>query len=611
MQTTVRVYFNTGFNTVNVPDGPALLETAAFSHADAQPLDLLQDGFLSNIRIRTDWNTVKNADYCKVGNFYYFIGDIQMTSGDVASLLLIPDYVTSAGGFSSLQILDGLTDRVHVVNDAFGLYGADDPYMAPAYDMDIKSFSHSFGTSNMRTFVETTLNLDALGYQRENNTTLAMTAQDLTDPDNPLVCTYPVVPTLSEAGVSGTNYTCTINASHSLMGVNGQGLYDLDTANTRIGAGIAQARSLGVEQAISGQFAIPASLVSGSAGITGYLSQISGTTGNVSVSTIPFEYKSGVSNKRVFYGNYTPYTIISSVGNAMTANAEEIYNGGSAPTVKYVSDPRRTGKPYFRFKNLNGVDVDSNEKDFFRGCVAGKEWNNVPLVLTEKSGSVLDFIQYRNSLASNQLAVKQLDVATDFAKTQMITNGVSGLANGVSGSISGNAGSAQPLSGGAMAASVASSILAATTQAGFGIGGLEMNAEFARQRAAMDRAIESQRFQIQQNVKIPDVKFTVDPDLCSEITGNGFMVYRAVYKDADITRIDKILTAFGYKFTKVLETTDFFNRTYFNYVSGSISVGGNLPRWWANGIAGQINGGVRIWHVKPNPSYYTNNPVRV
>ena len=612
MQTTCRVYFNTGFNTVNVPDGPALLESAALSHADAASLDLLQDGFLSNIRIRTDWNTVKNGDYCKVGNYYYFIADIQMTSGDVANLQLIPDYVTSAGGFLVLDILDGLTDRVHVVDDTYGLYGADDPYMAPAYDMDIESWTYSFSTSNVETFVESTINLQQLGTQRRNNTTLAMTATDATDPNNPFVCTYPVVPTISEAGVDGTKYKASIIPSgteYDLTYVKGQAAFDINAQNTDVGYGIAQARSLGVEEAISGQYSIPSQLCSYTqAGISGYVAVLHGVAGNGVASSVPFSYASGVKNNRVLYGSYTPYTLISSVGNAVTANAEEVYDGGVGPTIRYVSDPRRTGKPYFRFKVLNGIDVDSNQKDFFRGCVAGKPWNNVPLVLSEKSGSVLDFIQYRNSLASNQMAVKQGDVASSFAITQAAANGISSAVNG---GVGGGIDAAKNGMGGAgIAGAAIAGALGAVANTGFAIESIYMNNQFAQQRAAMDRAIESQQFQIQQNVKVPDVKFTVDPDLCAEIMGNGFMVYRVVYKQQDIARIDRILTAFGYKFTKVLETSDFFNRTYFNYVSGSISVGGNLPRWWANGIAGQINGGVRVWHVKPSHTYYSNNPVR-
>ena len=73
-------------------------------------------------------------------------------------------------------------------------------------------------------------------------------------------------------------------------------------------------------------------------------------------------------------------------------------------------------------------------------------------------------------------------------------------------------------------------------------------------------------------------------------------------------RIDKLLTMYGYKKTKALEATDFSNRQYFNYVEAAVSVG-NLPRWWADGISAQLANGVRIWHVKPNSSYYANNPV--
>ncbi len=127
-------------------------------------------------------------------------------------------------------------------------------------------------------------------------------------------------------------------------------------------------------------------------------------------------------------------------------------------------------------------------------------------------------------------------------------------------------------------------------------------------RYLQQRATDEMQFQVSQLINVPDVKFSIDPQLFSEITGNGFSVYRVVYDDRDIARIDKILTAFGYKYCKVLEASDFSNRKYFNYVRASVSVGG-LPRWFADGISRQIANGVRVWHVKPDPLHYSNNPL--
>lgn len=605
MNYTCLLWSNSGFNSIDVPDGPDLL--MSLPYISVPVLDLNQERVLPSIRIRATWDQVKNVDYVRVGDFFYYATDPVMSSGDVAELTLIPRYTLSAGGFAALTILGGLTDRVHVRNDAYGLYNEADPFMAPAYELQAVNFTKSFG-SERKTFVETTLDLQALGAQKRDNTTLALTAKDPTDPDNELVCTYPVVPMMSDQDVAGTSYRCTIGGTEkTIMQVRNQGLYQFGVGSDELTRfGISQARSLGVEEAISGQFAIPSELIEVSSSVSAYVSSIKGKNGAVSTG-IPYIYGSA-KNKRVFYGEFTPYSLVSSVGASMTANAEEIYNGGSSPSVTYVVDPRRSGKPYFRFSTLNGLSAGT--LDFFRGAVPGKQWDNVPLVLTEKSGSVLDFINFRNSLASNQMTQKQGDVALDLALGQSYASGVGQIGNGIIGAIAAGTGVGSATGQGSMwgAAQQGAGAVGGIAGLGFTIAGAQMNNQFAHQRLALERGIEAQQFQISQSVRVPDVKFPPDCNLFSDFTSNGFSVYRMEYQQADIGRIDKILTAFGYKHTKVLETDDFFNRTYFNYISGSISVG-NLPKWWADGIAAEMGAGMRVWHVKPDPQHYANNPV--
>lgn len=591
MSYTCRIYTNTGFNTINIPDSPALLNS--MSYTDLPALDINQERFLPSVRVRATWAQVKDADYCKVGDFFYTISDIQMASQDVAELHLVPDFITSAGGPGSLEILDGITDRVHVSDDTYGLYGSDDPYMAPAYDMDVMSDTSSgnfYDNGNGYTFCETTLDLARMGDKANSNAVEALTALD---PNGDAV-TFPLVDYIPSA--SDTNYNASVGGtSFPLQTVRGRKLIYMDPSAANfadIQAGITLARSLGIEEAISGYYQIPTDMIGAPVTSAGtYVTSLTGI-GGYKASTIPFVYGSAVQNARVYYGNYTPYTLISSSGSSMQANAEEIYGGTAYPQVLYTCDPRREGKPYFRFKNLQGVDLSSNPRDLFRGCVSGLPWRSVPMVFTDKSGGLLDRVEYSASLAKRDLAENQHAMEYVVAQTQA---GISGVASAVGGIV-------DPMHAGQAIAGVANSAAAMAQNA--------MSNEMYKRTQKLDRAIEAQQFGISQAVQVPTIKFPNEPALMQEIMGNGYCVYRTVYKSADIARIDKILTAFGYKHTKVLEATDFTNRTYFNYVSGSISVG-NLPRWWANGIAAQIGSGVRVWHVKPNHSYYSGNPIVV
>lgn len=114
-----------------------------------------------------------------------------------------------------------------------------------------------------------------------------------------------------------------------------------------------------------------------------------------------------------------------------------------------------------------------------------------------------------------------------------------------------------------------------------------------------------------QTVVAPEVHFPRSESI-RDFVGNGVMVYRLRYHPVDLTRLDKKLTMYGYKTTDVLEKSFFTNRQYFNFVQcSSVSLGGDFPMYIRERAAQQLTGGVRVWHVKPNVSYYTSgNPVK-
>lgn len=604
---------------INIPDSPALLNQMSF--ADAAVLDLNQERVLPYVRVRSDWNTVKNGDYCKVGDFFYFIENITMTSGDVAELTLVPDYVTSAGGPAALEILDGLTSRVHVIDDTYGLYGEDDPLMAPAYDMDvmIDVSSGSFADSGYYTFVETTLDLEAMGHYSGGHSGgvapvrgKAIVAEE--EPNGEFV-TVPVAEYVPKGG--RTLYSASLGQNmtwRNMPSPECQWLCYMDDTNygQYIANGIAYARSLGVEESISGQYLIPQDMIISGGPVTnqGHVVSLTGKFGTPNCRNVPFEYGTA-NNKRVFYGSQTPYTLMTAAGNSLTAKAEEIYGGAAEPIVAWTCDPRRDGRPYFRFNPMNGVNslIGGRQVDFFRNAVAGAKWREIPMVFSGKSGSLLDRIQTAASEKQRELGERQ---AKESFGQQSFTAGIGNVLNTAMASIAIAGGiAAAPATGGASLAMIAGGTSLASSNINYGMGQVSRAQSYQQylEKSALDRSIEMTMLGVRIGASAPTIQFALDADLIADATGNGFVVTRDVYKQADIERIDKILTAYGYKHTKILETSDFTNRMYFNYVQAAVSVG-NLPKWWADGIALQLNGGVRVWHVKPNHQYYNNNPVR-
>ena len=128
-----RLYFNTGFNSNNIPDSPALLDRC--NYKDVPSLDIMQDRFLSEIRVKARWNEVKDCDYCVLytdsSKWAYSVDTISMVATDVAVLSVTQDFINSVGGVANLKILDGITDRVHVTSDDYGEYTAEDELLTP------------------------------------------------------------------------------------------------------------------------------------------------------------------------------------------------------------------------------------------------------------------------------------------------------------------------------------------------------------------------------------------------------------------------------------------------------------------------------------------------
>lgn len=133
-----RLYYDTGFNSINVPDSEATLVRASGNIRTFSTMDILQRYFLSKITIRAFEDDVINADYLKIYDenneskyAFYSINGYTMTSGDVVDLAVVMDPLLSCGGIENIDFLDGMTKRHHVSDDTYGAYQEDDPLLIP------------------------------------------------------------------------------------------------------------------------------------------------------------------------------------------------------------------------------------------------------------------------------------------------------------------------------------------------------------------------------------------------------------------------------------------------------------------------------------------------
>lgn len=614
MAFTCTLYYYTGFNPVNVPDSPTLLNTC--THTDFPALQILQERFLNTVRIKGTWDQVKDGDYCKVGNFYYFINGISMQATDVAVLDLIPDFLTSAGGANSLTYLDGITVRHNVAekDDTFGRYDEADAYLTPTMPLEITSSGWLEGMADddkPRILIESTLDLYEMSkedYKKKNS------ANYYQDGDGNGV-TVPSTLPITEC----TSFEMA-DESHTSP-PNGTELYYNDTKalhieDTPVSKGMQICRDLGVESAIISQYTIPSGLYDG----TERMDDVEGPgaddpdgvqdpdpktrhhcytklTGKTLVksSNLPFTWGT-FRNKRVLYGDNCKYGIITAAGNSAEFDPEQIYKSGDAsPSVTIKVDPRPDGKPYFRFQYYLG-----SSSNFWINAIGGEAWRHVPLIYNQAQGNVQSAYNFQSKMTQEK-NTRHNALYNDFSKyAQDMVNGYADTAGNL-------ADAANPLNIAAgNSGRYASKAARSAINMGFETMNLGVNQYYKAQAYKLTKQNELYNYGVSQSVVAPSVALPFYTGTLRDYVGNSAWIYRYHPSAIDAQRMDKILSMYGYKHTAAFDKAYLTNKPYFNYIEVTgLTIGGSLPQWWKQGIQEQLSTGTRIWHVLPDPKYYT------
>lgn len=577
---SITLYNNTGFDPVNVPDGPATLQAAASSVVEFPAIDTVQNYFLSSISIKATFEQVKFADYCKVGDFYYFVNSLTMSSPDVAVLSLTPDGLTSGLAKGAITAISGTTERRRVLTseDKMGAFNGDDPLMAPQEPLQIVMGDDLFiggGATVSVPYVESLIDLVKL---QNSFTDGKFTGRTFTDPqDEESKVTVPSVDSL-------TGQTTFAIGARILPSTKTQ-LYRYSKVQEAIGL----ARALGVESGIINQFSLPPSLVETTETEDGSVTLAKGIDQKASTG-LPFKY-STVKNQKLLYGQYNKYGLLTVSGNRFEAAPEEISSTFTgSPEVKCKSDPRPNGKPYFRYSSYLG---DSSDTGFWKNSISGLQWAQVPLVYTEKSNNFQDTYNFQASRIGAAIEYNQ-------AQRHFIQGalpGLAGLAGGfaktLGGALSGNIGMLDSGIG-----SIASNVYNLKTQQ-YDMRDYESKFRLAQEKELLD-------FGYSQSVVVPTLNFPYNGDAIRDVLGNGVINYRYRYSDNDLKRIDKLLTMYGYIDRRKFEPSMMNAHKDFDYLQlTGVSISGNtIPMWWRDIIKTQLNTGLRIWHVKPDPKYY-------
>ena len=293
---------------------------------------------------------------------------------------------------------------------------------------------------------------------------------------------------------------------------------------------------------------------------------------------------------------------MTAAGNSAEYDLEDMRdgNGNISYNISMVTDPRPDGKPYFRPQWLNGKMAGSgNYKDFWRNCIAGMQWKQVPLIFTEASGNALNTQRFQNkyNIQSENYAHQRNINAVNMGQT--IVNGALNAASSAMEAIN-------PLKAGQ---AIVGSLQSGANMA-FDVAKQGMEMYHNKKVFGLEKTSELYDLYTENNIIAPTVNFPYNSDAIRDNIGNGVLAYQYKYSDNDYNRIDKLLTMYGYRISKPLEKSDFTNRKYFNFVAcQNVSVTGH-SQWVNDAIARELKDGVRVWHVIPNKSYYNDNPIR-
>lgn len=568
----VTAYSGGKWDANNIPANPSILAaTTTQTQLDVINCLPFYDQQVVTICVKR-WGTIYTTNFMKIhfngDNFdYYGIvvpgGRKSVAMDRVEVTLRIVNWLT-AGGTSTLTSVSGYVKRHTVADDTFGKYCQEDPLISPAKPLELAHGDRLFNSINFwggKVICEATIDLDELG---DSNYKESITF------DTDGTVTTPVAPPLHQSGsvyqptqVEFTSPTGTVTAANNPV------VAYFDGDDTKIQAGIAKARSLGIDNGILNQYIVPTGFGDCIATGNKYTTMKGKCVEETPTSSdLDYEYAT-VMNKRVLYGSANKYTLVSmATGNKLEANPEELIDGtDTKPTVFAIADVRGNGCPMFRFKSMNH-DTDN----WMSSCINGLEWQKAPINYRESSGAGVQGTIFSDT---QEMHKAQYEIGKMERKANAVQNALS-----------------NPLS---------------ALGVGFGAAkDIVYDTQFRDQMFMGQQALEKARFQVDTQLVAPQINFPRSEQL-RDMIGNGVLLYRTKYSATDLTRIDRILNMFGYADQGCpAELVDFTCGKYYNYIEADVKLtfNSNVPQTIIEGAQQEVSGGIRIWKCNPDDSLY-------
>ena len=647
---TLTVYKNTGFNGIDIPAEPSVLE-----NADKQVYNdtyfLREDLDNPQIMVNDAYRNLSDVDYVKLQanssinnqpNTFYYFAVPHAGAGGMTVLSLDLDALLTCGGAKHLDYISGWQERGHIAKSEDELFGnvAPEEFM-PSRMLETVGFEDIDTGSQYGTDEKIIIsNIDIVkmgevaGEEIEAIEGKILSGGSLAD----TVMYLPKIPVCENSTIFIIRPTSTQANS---FGIPNTMAFDANNAN--VVKGLNYLFSCGQLQ-LTNSYTLDKNYIGSTPQPDnhGRITQIDGIGNNFDAQHFPFEYVDDgytPKNKKCFtmFRSFTLANIASSA--SMTKEPHELKNGNSLnPIIRIWADLSSTGKPYARFLS------DVLPENSYINAVIGAPWVTHQILLEGASGSMWNSIQnafnqqtidrdiatlqtnrnYVNQMYQNDEAMLNLQ---KYNKIMGLGSNVLNVIGNASGIPSGagaksNAGALTGLGEGAGllgsgmslgAGMVSSHYEMKDAYARLSMANQKANYDFAQNENALNQAINENRIGLlkSNSVVAPTVMFTPEPNLAM-YGYNKFVLYETRMTKQDLMALDDYFQRYGYNGLHRKLTANCFDcRDYYSYVQAfdvNFKVTGkSIGLRIRNKAISQLNSGVRVWKVLPDASYYENN----
>lgn len=625
MQMSITVYFNTGFNSVDIPATPAVLNNAQQKTYN-DVYFLREDIDNTQVKINDNYNNLVNVDYVRLYNnttnsYSYYFATPHAEARNTTILYLSLDALTTMGGAANLNYISGFQTRGHIKKEDDVMFSniASEDFM-PIEEMEQANLKEQKTTGGIDTDLKPVMcNIDLEKLAETPETTMDVINGIVEGQEDAVM----YIPRLNVPDQFGTDFFIKDINSASSHGFSIPNTYAYETRGEQTKSGLQKLYSFGQLQ-LQCSYTLPAEWINDYAPKNGSNNLPDGHY--ETIIGIEEEQETNIPYKITVPGYtiknnkcHTMYRFIHLCnvgnGNESIKRPSELYDANNEK-IKIVlfSDPAPGGKPYGRFKTIKNNHLQ------FADAVSGLCWANNQITTEGASGNIWNAMTYAFQNQALQREQETINFQREYNLNSQVRTGM----NMTIPKIAGVGGALAGMNN--MPSFSATDILGQITK--MGTQGHFEGTKYLGFMGSFQQAVDLQNFQTEQaqkkiiqqnnenyitalrneNIAAPNVMFT--PEINLGLYGyNYFITYEIKMSNNDIIALDRYFQRYGYNGLHKPLTADCFNaRQYYSFVQAfDINIKNEHGmRVRERGIS-QLNNGVRVWKVLPDASYYDLN----